>query len=262
VVAENIERAYGSPGHARYEGRGRRGQHLWLPFYPHIGKYFTGEYEYSPVNYGVCPTCITLAALGFYRAAVPIRFMPPRNALNAVLFSFEGEVSGETLANILSLIRSDEFNGLISRIRSKVENIPLSTLIYVLITCFTGSVLRRIYESKAMWAALSITFDIVKGQVVQIRGYEEFSIDRYISSLVYLLQVDEKHNIGPLDRLIGITRRLMEKDEAAAVEALYRFLNTRSHMDLYLAIRRIVKVLGEGPGKVFCEELACLTQMI
>jgi len=261
TVMESLKRAYMSPGHAQYEGRYRKGQHVWLPFYPHIGKYFTREYEYSPTNYGVCPTCITLAALGFYKATIPIRFPPPKNTSHVVLLSFEGEVSGETLASMLSFIKGDAFDGIIRELRPIVENLPLTTLTYFLLANFTSPLIHMFHGSKALWIALSTTFDVVKGQVVQIRGYEEISIDRYLSSLFHLTQIDGKYNIGSLEKLALITKKLMRKGEVAALESLYRFLNTRSYIDLYVSIRQIVKVLEEGLGKTFCEELACLTQL-
>lgn len=261
IVMESLNRAYMSPGHAQDEGRHRKGQHIWLPFYPHIGKYFTREYKYSPTNYGVCPTCITLAALGFYKAVIPIRFLPPKNTSHIVLLSFEGEVSGEILANMLAFIESSVFKSLINELRPIVENLPLTTLTYFLLANFTSPLIYMLHGSKALWTALSITFDIVKGQVVQIRGYEEISIDRYLSSLFHLTQIDEKYNINSLEKLIVVTKKLMRKSEAAAIESLYKFLNTRSYIDLYVSIRQIVKVLEEGIGKTFCEELACLTQL-
>ncbi|MEM4489202.1 MAG: hypothetical protein QXK88_10510 [Desulfurococcaceae archaeon] len=265
IIADNLKRFYTSPGHAQYEGRYRKGQHVWLPFYPHVGKYFTGEYRYSPVNYGVCPTCITLAALGFYKAAIPIRFTirstPPKTASHIVLLSFEGEVSSETLANMLVFIGSEVFSRLVDELRPMAENLSLTTLTYFLLANFTSPLIYMIHESKAIWTALSMTLEIVKGQVVQIRGYEEISIDRYLSSLVHLMQIDKKYNINSLEKLVTITKRLIRKGETAAIDSLYKFLNTRSYTDLYSSIRQIVKALEEGPGKSFCEELACLTQL-
>ncbi|MEM1542863.1 MAG: hypothetical protein QXV82_09570 [Ignisphaera sp.] len=261
IIADNLKRFYTSPGHAQYEGRYHKGQHVWLPFYPHLGKYFTGEYKYSPANYGVCPTCITLAALGFYKAAIPIRFTPPKTVSHIILLSFEGEVSSETLANMLVFVGSDVFSGLVNELRPMVENLPLTTLTYFLLANFTSPLIYMIHESKAIWTALSMTLDIVKGQVVQIRGYEEISIDRYLSSLVHLMQIDKKYNIDSIGKLVTVTKRLMRKGETAAIESLYKFLNTRSYIDLYSSIRQIIKVLEEGPGKSFCEELVCLTQL-
>lgn len=261
VIVKSLEKAYVSPGHAQYEGRRRKGQHIWLPFYPHIGKYFTGEYGYPPVNYGVCPTCITLAALGFYKATIPIKYMPPKIASHVILLSFDGEVSGETLAEMLIFTNSDVFIQKINRLRPAAENLSLNTFTYVLLTQFTSSLMRKIYESKAMWTSLSTTFDIIKGQVVQIRGYEKISIDKYLSSLSYLMQVDNKYNVNPLDKLRIVTENLIKKKEWAAIEALYKFVNSRSYVDLYVATRQVVKALKEGVGKIFCEELACLTQL-
>ncbi|MCS7116896.1 MAG: hypothetical protein RMJ31_06570 [Nitrososphaerota archaeon] len=264
VVAESLARNYKLPGHAQREGRHYKGQHVWLPFYPHIGKYFTGEYKYQQSNYGVCSTCITLSALGFYKATVPLRSTPPENALNLVLLSFEGEVSGEILADILAHIKGDVFTKAIERLQShSVANIlPLNTFTYILLTWFTKDILRYLYESKAVWTVLSIKFDIVKGQVLQIRGYEEIPINRYISSLVYLIKIDEKFKLDPLERLQSITESLMAKKEPAPIESLYRYINTRSFSDLYTTTRQIVKVLKAGFGKNFCKELACLTQLI
>ena len=61
-----------------------------------------------------------------------------------------------------------------------------------------------------------------------------------------------------------ITDDLIRSEEPAAIEALYRFLNTRSSSDLYMAIRQIDKVtskIGGVVGKGFCRELAWLTQL-
>ena len=261
VLVESFEKNYMLPGHAQHEGRYYKGQHVWLPFYPHIGKYFAGEYRYPPVNYGICPTCVTLAALGFYKATIPIRYMPPKSASHIILLSFEGESSGEMLAKMPTFIRGNALTELINKLRPVAENLPVSTLTYVLLTRFTSSLIRDLYESKAIWTALSTTFDVIRGQVVQIRGYDEVTIDGYLSSLVFLMRIDEKYNIDPLKRLGEITEDLIRKKETAAMEALYKFMNTRSYMDLYVAIRQIIKALGEGPGKIFCEELACLTQL-
>ncbi|MEM2168010.1 MAG: hypothetical protein QXK12_08085 [Candidatus Nezhaarchaeales archaeon] len=265
VVAKNLEEAYMFPGHAQREGRGQRGQHVWLPLYPHVGKYFTEEYRYVASNYGVCPLCITLAALGFYKAAIPIRYMPPKNASRIILLSFEGGASGELLANMLTYVRGEEFVRAITRLRSALDQLPLSTFTYVVLAQLSGDVIRYLYGSEAVWVALSTVFDVVKGQVVQIRGYENVYIDRYISSLVHLMRVDERldeeHRLHPLHKLRTITVDLVNRGEAAAIEALYRFLNTRSSLDLYVAVRQVVKALKGGFGKGFCEELACLTQL-
>ncbi|MEM1582290.1 MAG: hypothetical protein QXK89_07250 [Candidatus Bathyarchaeia archaeon] len=258
IVAKSLEKSYTTPGHAQNEGRYHKGQHVWLPFYPHIGKYFTGEYEYPPSNYGVCPTCIALAALGFHRAAIPIQY---KNASHVILLSFDGEVSRKTLAEMLTFIKGDEFNQRIEKLRLAAEDLPLNIFTYVLLANLTSSILRSLYESKALWTALSTTFDVVKGQVVQIRGYEEISIDKYLSSLIYLMRMDEKYDIDSLKKLGDITEKLIRKKESATIETLYRFINTRSYSDLYMATRQIVKALREGFGKIFCEELACLTQL-
>lgn len=260
VVAKNLERSYMSPGHAQQEGRYHKGQHVWLPFYPHIGKYFTGEYTYPPISYSVCPSCIAFASLGFYKAAIPIPHIIRKNASHVILLSFEGEVYGKILAEILRFINSDDFILVVNRLRFATEKIPLNTFTYILLTQLTSNTIRSLYESNATWVALSTTFDVVRGQVVQIRGYEEASIDRYLSSLVHLMKMDEKYNINPLEKLRSVTEKLVRKGETAAVEALYRFMNTRSYPDLYTATRQIVKTLGEGFGKSFCEELICLIQ--
>jgi hypothetical protein len=80
--------------------------------------------------------------------------------------------------------------------------------------------------------------------------------------LACLIQIDEKHkyNFNPLEKLPVITEYLVKSREPAAIEALYRFLNTKLPSDLYRAIRQIDRVGGIF-GKCFCEELAWLTQL-
>jgi hypothetical protein len=262
IVAQDLEQAYTSPGHSRNEGRRfHKGQHVWLPLYPHIGKYFTGEYRYSPTNYSVCPLCITLAIAGFHKAA--IRYNVPRNASLVVLLSFEGEVPGELLAKMLNHIRNEDFLQTTNKLRPIMDKIPLNIFIYVLLTGLAREAIMYLHESKAAWTAFSITFDIVKGQVAQVRGYEEISIDKYLSSLACLIQIDEKHkyDLNPLEKLRIITDDIVKSGEPAAIEALYRFLNTRSPSDLYRSVRQINKAVGGVIGKGFCRELAWLTQL-
>jgi hypothetical protein len=260
VFAKDLEKTYMSPGHAQKEGRRQKGQHVWLPLYPHIGKYFTGEYKYSPSNYGVCPLCIALATIGFYRGTIKIPYNPPKNASLVVLLSFEGEVSGKEFTNILSHLESEAFDQNIKKLRLIMDKIPLNTFIYVLLANLAKEAILYLYESKAAWTSLSTTFNIVKGQVAQIRGYEEIFIDKYLSSLVYLTQIDEKYKINSLKKLQIVTENLIKSGEPAAIEALYRFMNTRSPSDLYMTIRQITKATGVV-GRSFCEELAWLTQL-
>jgi hypothetical protein len=242
ILAKDLEKTYIFPGHAQKEGRRQKGQHVWLPLYPQIGKYFTGEYKYSPSNYGVCPLCITLATIGFFRGAIKIPYNPPKNASLVVLLSFEGEVSGKEFTNMLSHLGGDDFLQNIKKLCLIMDKIPLNTFIYVLLANLAQEAILYLYESKAAWTSISTTFDIMKGQVAQIRGYEEISID------------------NTLKKLQNITENLVKSGEPAAIEALYRFMNTRSPLDLYVAIRQITKATG-AVGKSFCEELAWLTQL-
>jgi hypothetical protein len=265
---KRLLQTYFVPGHARDEGREARGkQHVWLPFYPHIGKYFAGEYRYKPKEYGVCPFCIALASLGFFKAALPIRYPPPGITSNVVILSFEGKVSGDVLNRMMSYVKSPEFVQEVLERRSlhrAARMLPLATFNLMLLTFFSAELLEALYEAAASWTALSTTFDVVKGGVVQVRGYEEMSIDQYLSSLVRLIEADEKRTrkANPLERLRILAERLLREggEDPAALEALYRFLLSRTPSDLYTASRQVVKRLGEGFGKDFCEELACLIQ--
>jgi len=262
IVAQDLKQAYMSPGHAQNEGRFHGGQHVWLPLYPHIGKYFTGEYKYQASNYGVCPLCITLAVVGFSKAAILVPYIPPKNALLVTILSFEGEVSGRVLKRMLSYIEDKDFRQVIDKLRPIINDIPLNIFIYMLLAQWTKEAIIYLYESKASWIAFSTTFEITKGQVVQVRGYEEVSVDRYLSSLAYLIQIDEKYKyeVNPLRKLQIVTDYLIKNKEPVAIEALYRFLNTRSPSDLYRAVRQIDRV-GGIIGKGFCRELAWLTQL-
>jgi hypothetical protein len=262
IVAQDLEQKYTSPGHAQNEGRFHKGQHVWLPLYPHIGKYFTEEYKYRAEKYGVCPLCITLAVAGFSKATILTPYNPPKNASLIIAFSFEGEVFGEVLRKMLSYIGSEDFRQVVSKLRPIINDIPSNIFIYMLLAKWTRETIVYLYESKAAWTAFSTTFEIVKGQVAQVRGYEEASIDKYLSSLAYLIQIDEKHkyNLNPLEKLQIITDYLVKNREPAAIEALYRFLNTRLPSDLYRAIRQIDRI-GGVVGKGFCRELAWLTQL-
>jgi hypothetical protein len=178
------------------------------------------------------------------------------------VLSFEGEVSGEVLTRMLRYLGSEDFHQANSKLRPIIDKIPSNIFIYMLLTRLTKEAIMYLYESKAAWTAFSITFEIVKGQVVQVRGYEEVSIDKYLSSLSCLIQIDEKYkyDLNPLEKLQIITDDLVKSGEPTAIEALYRFLNTRLPSDLYRAIRQIDKV-GGVIGKGFCRELAWLTQL-
>jgi hypothetical protein len=167
---------------------------------------------------------------------------------------------------MLTYLESEGFRQAINKLYPIINKIPLNTFAYMLLAKLAREVVIYFYESKATWTILSKTFDITKGQVVQIRGYEEISIDKYLSSLACLIQIDEKYKYGlnPLEKLRMITDVLVRSEEPAAIEALYRFLNTRSSSDLYMAIRQIDKVtskIGGVVGKGFCRELAWLTQL-
>ncbi|RJX15609.1 hypothetical protein CW703_05280 [Candidatus Bathyarchaeota archaeon] len=263
-------------GHALKEGRGKKGQHIWLPLYPHIGKYFTGEFKYEPKDYGICPLCITLASLGFYKAIIPVKLFPPENSVNLLLTSFDGFLESKQLNLLLSELRSDYFSRVISspEFRNAANTLPINVFTNLVVASFTSQLLRSLVESKASWKILSTRFEIIKGGVLQVRGYEEYTIDKFASSLVKLLEIDEvrkefgKPQINPLEKLNKITFNLLrpkngkkpEATEASVIEALYRFLNTRNTLDLYSFSRQIFKVLGEGLGKELCGELICLAK--
>lgn len=259
---------YLAPGHARNEGRwASGGQHVWLPFYPHIGKYFTKEFKYESRNYGVCQLCIALAALGFYRAAVSVTSKQPIPTTHVIVLSFEGRVTGDVLNQIVDWVGGSAFNEKASLVREAAQSLPLGVFIQVVLACLTPDLLIRLHEAKALWRVSSATFEVVKGGVVQVRGYEDMVVDRYLSSLVHLMLLDEERSkktggppVNPLKRLHELTERLLGKEEPVAIEALYRFLNTRAPSDLYTVSRQVFKALEKGLGKEFCEALACLVR--
>ncbi len=264
AVSQELSK-YLEPGHAREEGRGRKGQHVWLPLYPHIGKYLTKEYRYESKSYGVCPMCVVLAALGFYRAAIPIRLPPPERSSQVLLLTFEGFVNEKQLGELFSFIQNPAFvQDVINNItiRRGARTLPSSTFIYVILASFSSSLLKTLHQSAATWKVLSTTFDVIRGGVVQVRGYEEVVVDRFLSSLIKLIDMDSRKTpqVLPLSRLDRLTRWLIDKEEPAAVEALYRFLVTCRSSDLYVASRQLAKALQQGLGKDFCEELACLVR--
>jgi hypothetical protein len=178
------------------------------------------------------------------------------------MFSFEGEVSGETLRRMLTYIKSEYFRQVTSKLRPIINDIPSNIVICILLAGWTAETILYLNESRATWTAFSTTFEIARGQVAQVRGYEEASIDRYLSSLAYLIQIDKKHkyNLNPVEKLQVITDYLVKNGEPTAIETLYRFLNTRLPSDLYKAIRQIDRV-GGIVGKGFCRELAWLTRL-
>ncbi|RLI23922.1 MAG: hypothetical protein DRO52_06285, partial [Candidatus Hecatellales archaeon] len=204
------------PGHAWEEGRGKKGQHAWLPLYPQMGKYLTGEFKYKPENYGICPLCITLASLGFYKAIIPVKPFPPENFINLLLPSFDGTLTSEQLNLLLDELRSDYFGRIISsrEFGNAAGILPLSVFTHLVVAFFTSQLLREIVRSKASWKILSTRFEIVRGGL-QVRGYEEYTIDRFVSSLVKLLEIDEdgdrkgRPRINPLERLNEITLSLL-----------------------------------------------------
>jgi len=265
---------YLAPGHARNEGRwASGGQHVWLPFYPHIGKYFTKEFKCEPRNFGVCQLCIALAALGIYKAAVSVFTLTPRKpptpTTHVIVLSFEGRVVGDLLNEIVDCIGGSAFDEKVRRVRDAAQSLPLGVFIQILLACLTPDLLIRLHKAEALWRACSATFEVVKGGVVQVRGYEDMVVDRYLSSLVHLILLDEERKerkkreeppVNPLERLLKLTEQLLRKEEPAAIEALYRFLNTRAPSDLYTASRQVFKALEEGLGKEFCEVLACLVR--
>jgi len=287
---------YLAPGHARSEGRwASGGQHVWLPFYPHIGKYFTKEFKHESRNYGVCQLCIALAALGIYKAAVSVFTLTPRKppipTTHVIVLSFEGRVAGDLLNQIVDCVGGSAFDEKIRRVREAAQSLPLSVFIQIVLACLTPDLLIRLHKAEALWRASSATFEVVKGGVVQVRGYEDMVVDRYLSSLVHLMLLDEERSkktgeppVDPLERLRKLTERLLREEEpgkeepaavealykqvreqraprlrhGVAIEALYRFLNTRAPSDLYTASRQVFKALKEGLGREFCKVLACL----
>jgi len=263
---------YLAPGHARSEGRWapRGGQHVWLPFYPHIGKYFMKEFKYESRNYEVCQLCIALAALGICKAAVSVFTLTPRKppipTTHVIVLSFEGRVAGDLLNQIVDCVESTAFVESIRRVREATQSLPLGVFIQIVLACLAPDLLIRLHKAEALWRASSATFEVVRGGVVQVRGYEDMIVDRYLSSLVHLMLLDEEREkraeppVDPLERLRELTERLLREEEPAAVEALYRFLNTRAPSDLYTASRQVFKALEEGIGREFCEVLACLTR--
>lgn len=260
TVARNL-RSYERPGHAQNEGRGASGQHVWLPLFPHLGKYLTREYRYSPSKYGACPFCVALACLGFHKATIPVRFRPPENGSLVMLLSFEGEVPGETLTQMLGYFVDYASSDFITNVlRPFAHQLPLSTFTFAILANLSKEVIGSLYESRASWTAISVRFAVERGQVAQVRGYEEASVDRLASSLARLMRIDEelRYGLDPLERVRRVTERLMRMGEVTALEALYKFMVTRAASDLYTATRQMFKATGEGLGVRLCEELARL----
>ena len=263
--ARGILESYLTPGHSESEGRRTGGQHTWLPLYPHLGKYSPGSFRYAPKNYVTCPACIALASLGFKTASIAIRGLKSRNKIQTILLTFEGKLPGEILKRMLLYV-SSEFNENIrvdKRVRRAADILPLTTFTNLLLTYLTSDLIVQLYEAEASFIIQSLTFEIIRGGVVQIRGYGELPVDKYLSSLAQLIMLDKEFGVseGSLKKLRSISEELIRKEEATALEALYSFLNTRSPLDLYKASRQIVKSLEKGFGKLFCQELAFLIQV-
>jgi len=260
--ASNALKSYLTPGHAESEGRRAGGQHTWLPLYPHLGKYSPGSFRYHPRNYVTCPTCIALASLGFKTASITIRGLKSRNKIQALLLTFEGELFGDNLRDLLVYINSNEFRNVQNdkRVRRAADLLPLTTFTNLLLTYFTSDIVAQLHKAEASFIVQSLTFEIIRGGVTQIRGYEELFIDRYLSSLAQLSMLDRELKMidGSFKKLRSLSEELIRKEETAALEALYSFLNTRNPYDLYKASRQIVKSLEKGFGKQFCQELALL----
>ena len=251
----NELKEYLRPGHAEREGRDckvRQAQHAWLPLYPHLGKYLTSEFKYPSREYRVCPSCITLACLGLVEGSIIAQASPLR--MNVILITFEGKIPGRTLSRILTYVREDEIIRAIGSekyFRRAAEILPLNAFLGMVFSFFAGDVLAELCYSDASFLAESLTFEISRG-VAQIRGYKEIPIDRYLSSLVNLIEKGE----GAEHRLRSILKMLLDKEEVSAIDAIYLFLTTRRPEDLYKMSRLIAKALEKGFGKDLCKSLA------
>ena len=265
-LANELATKYSSPGHAQNEGRYGKGQHIWLPLYPHIGKYLTREFRYVSKNYGVCSTCISLASLGFLKAVIPLYYLREKKLSSYVLLlSFDGIVELKNLEDYLAFPRSETFVKKIKNdfiVKKSLDVLPLITVTYMIIAGFSHRIIWNLYMSNAIWKAISVLFEISKG-VAQIRGYSEIPIDRFLFSLVRLREIDDKKgfNIDPVNRIFELSKKLVYKEETVAVETLYRFLETRDINDLYKLSRSIIIALDSGLGKNLTHELAHLVKI-
>lgn len=260
-VNEDYLRSLTSPYHASAEGRTAKGRQfvkVKLPLMPMAGKYFTSdltkEGKFRVKEYRICNQCAGLATLGLYAGAFVGRWGTTRTVIT---IAFEGEVIARTLAFMLSLVRSEadllksiprdreirkELKGgelssfpLSIEIGRSSDNIPLRTLTYATLSCFSDTLLRGLAETDASWKSISVKFDI--GKATQVRGYEEVSLNPLIDSLYLLLQSTTAfrrlHNT--IRRLLGIARRkgAEANDAVSALDYLFLFFETRRALDLY-----------------------------
>lgn len=244
-------------GHSSEEGRikGKRFHTVWLPLYPQLGKYSTELFRYPSIPYMACPFCISLSALGFVKAVIIVRGLKERrrretNRVQAVLLTFEGTLPGETVTRLMDYINSDEYNKEVKSnrlIRRGANILPAATFTYLLLSFFSGELCAHLQRSDAIFKTQSIIFETAK--VAQIRGYKEVTVDKLFHALMQL------SNGGHLERLRHLSKELLEKEEVAALEKLYDFIEKRTISDLYVASRSIVKALEKGFGRHFCEDL-------
>lgn len=244
-----------SPNHSALEGRGKIGITMWLPLNPMIGKYVTGPYKYRSKSYGVCTGCIALSALGYSTATIifrtfSIRAGKPASLVNVLLLSFEGSMNMEVLSSLLedldSKVRETDvsYQKFAGKAR-RAGNVALLPLSMAALAYLKGDVASKLAESAAKFKAVSLAFEIVR--VLQIRGHCEVDVDILLSALSSLAEADERakskgERAGRLEGFRLLIENLLESDDAnVLLEALWSFISSRTHAELYDAVRGFVK---------------------
>lgn len=240
------------PGHTirANEGRGGKGYTTWLPLNPTLGKYLRTPFKFQPEPYNACPSCISLAILGFRKAIVPLRMRTMKggrrvNITNSILISFNGEVDG------LLLRRLEESIGpIIDELKGRIYGeISLLSSLMTVIGMMKGTLIEDVAHAEASWRALAVTFEVAR--VAQIRGYSEIIIDSLFDALAKL------SSAGRLNQLSWIIEKCVRSGDEAPIDALWRFVISRGPHDLYDFIR-LASRLEINIGASLCKELAKL----
>jgi len=122
-----------NPGHAREEGRQRRGRVLKLPLMPMAGKYLrtdlTTTKRYEAREYRVCAYCFSIAMLGLNIGTLDVSMRGNKRSISILTtLSLEGEVKRDTMADLIDSIKqlymelNVEEKGFLAKLRDCVNN--------------------------------------------------------------------------------------------------------------------------------------------
>jgi len=235
-------------GHSarRGEGRGGRGKTVKLPLMPLAGKYqhrdLTSTPKFAAKSYKACKHCRALTLLGFLNSVYGVR---GREGRMIITLPFEGMVEADFFSDFFAFYPMywEQFFDELRRVRL-VDQVPIRTATYIVISLFSGDLIDAMTEAEAGWHSIGIRFAGRPG-APEVRGFCELELTSFIEGLNRLY----KQGIQGLTPIQNLIYLLISQGDANTLDSLFNFISKGRAEDMYEAVRGAHSTLQQAKLK-------------